>query len=372
MFRNWFHNRFLASSRSPRQARATFKPAVEGLEDRQLLSASMNFAASAVAPDAVWYTPSYQHGGTTLYEHVNGIATNPSVNIPNGIAQVSAAKNWAGGDAVFVLDGANQVWECVRWGNTIATPTLIAGGVQEISGSMVAPDTVFTISADPTHSITEFRNNSFFVTSILSYPLGLPSSGGPFQASDISAGKDGTTGQEAVFVNFSGAVYEHKGLTANAGWSYVAGVNLNAPHSVWIIPFAVSDFSASQVAGDTVFTINELGNLYENVGSASGYTSLFVTSGVSQVSAGVDASGHATAFTLTSSGSLDEYTYYPGSIPKHISPYWEKTHIGGGSALSASQVQSDTVYSESPGCFWTLNENSGQSLTGIYTGGSGC
>src|SRR5262249_34947037 len=148
------------------------------------------------------------------------------------------------------------------------------------------------------------------------------SSGGPFQATHLSAGKDGTTGKEAVFVNFNGAVYEHTGSTANAGWSFVAGVNLSAPHSLWQIGFAVSDLSASQVQGAPVFLADSGGalfgtgnNLTEYVGHATGtntplsYNSYSVASGVLQVSAGVDNNGHVAAFTLSSNYSLDEYYY---------------------------------------------------------------
>jgi hypothetical protein len=353
MLMTWLNNLLFGQSQSrPRQGRparergrASFKPALEGLEDRQLLSATGLFSASAVTPDAVWYSPG--SGGPSaniLYEHVGTYpsASLYSVSLPNVIVQVSAGKGTGGNDAVFVLDSAKKVWEVIRSGSSLSTPKLIATGVMDISASAVTANTVFTISAVD-HSVSEYRNS-------VKHSLGLPGGSGPFQATDLSAGKDGKTGQEAVFVNFNGAVYEHTGLTPNKHWSYVAGVNLSAPHIPLLDLLAIGEFSASQTQGDTVFVVDLIGSLYEQVGHATGtntplsYNSYFVTSGVSQVSAGVNASGRTTVFTVNTTGSVDEYTYHYNFFTQDY--YFSQSHIAVdfNCGLSASPVQGDTIY----------------------------
>jgi hypothetical protein len=353
MSMTWLHNLLFGQSQSRARrgrsvrghGRASFKPALEGLEDRQLLSATGLFSASAVTPDAVWYSPG--SGGPSaniLYEHVGTYpnASLYSVSLPNVIVGVSAGRGIGGQDAVFVLDSEHKVWEVIRSGTSLSTPRLIASDVMEISASAVSANTVFTISALD-HSISEYRNFAM-------RPLGLPTGSGPFQATDISAGKDGKTGREAVFVNFNGAVYEHTGLAPNKHWSYVAGVNLSAPHLPLLDFLAISEFSASQTQGDTVFVVTELGSLYEEIGKAAGtntplsYNSYFVTSGVAQVSAGVDANGHTTVFTLTTTGSVDERSLHYNFFTHAY--YYSQSHIAVdfNCGLSASPVQGDTVY----------------------------
>jgi hypothetical protein len=327
------------------RGRATFKPALEGLEDRQLLSATGLFSASTVRPDAVWYsTGAGGPSANILYEHVGKYpsASLYSVSLPNVIAQVSAGKGTGGADAVFVRDIDNDVWEVLRTGSGLSVPRLVATGVSDISASAVTANTVFTISALD-HSVSEYRNFAM-------HSLGLPGGSGPYQATDISAGKDGKTGGEAVFVNFNGAVYEHTGLTPNKHWSYVTGVNLSAPHLPFFDLLAVGEFSASQTQGDTVFVVDLLGSLYDEVGKTTGaktplsYTSYFVTSGVDQVSAGVDRHGHTTVFALAANGSVDEYVYHPNFFTHGY--YYSHSHVGTyfNCGLSASPVQGDTLY----------------------------
>jgi hypothetical protein len=311
------------------------------------LSAAALFAPSATMADAVWYST----GNNTLSRHFGSSPSTLSVALPNSIVQVSAGTTLYSSthDAAFVLDSQHKVWEVINTGGALAAPTLFATNVQEISGSAVSTgailggptadfDTVFTISSLD-HSVSRYQDVIF--SGVVKTPLGLPSSGGPFVASHISAGKDGTTGNAAVFVNFSGAVYEHTGLTANGGWSYVAGINLMQP--VWsTLPvfWAISDFSASQWQGDTVFVINGLGSLSEDVGQYNGantplsYTSHSITTGVTQVSATNGPYGNAAAFTLTATGSLDEYTAFGAT----------KSHIANSvTSLSATPTQANSV-----------------------------
>jgi hypothetical protein len=262
---------------------------------------------------------------------------------------VSAAKSLGGLDAAFVLDGQHNVWECARVDSVFYPPKVIATNVLEISASTVTPDTVFAISAVD-HSVSEYQSTGYF-NAVANFPLGSPSSGGPFQATDISAGKEGATGKEAVFVNFNGVVYEHTGLTANAGWSSVAGVNFSAPHNSLFTLLAISDFSASQAQGDTVFVVDLFGSLSEERGQSGGpgtplsYTDYSVAFGVFGVSAGVDANGQVAAFALDSSHSLDEYTFQI-TIVNGVPGYsFSKAHVADSvTGVSASQITPSLVF----------------------------
>jgi len=317
--------------------RPTTKLAVESLEKREVPSAVNVFAASAVAPNAEW-TVVTSPGGSSVKEYFSSTNTTYSSpgTIPGTIKQLSAGKTYFdSGDAVFARDANNNVWEFYRDGTSLSAPVKIATGVIDISGSALSADTFFGV--DTTHSVNEYKAY-LGLTQTAVTPLGTPWGGA--QASRVSAALDGSTLKEAVFANFGGNLCEH---TAWAGWSIVSGLS-----------GTVTDFSASQIQGDTVFAVNNSA-LVEYVGKGGGinmplsYTSsTIVSSGVTQVSAGMDANGHAAAFTLSTGGSVDEYFYeqcplppYPGAwFKKHITDVCPIFQVG----LDASQVQSDKVY----------------------------
>ena len=358
--RKWYSGQ--TPSRRPRRpaqaaGRATFMPAVEGLEERQMLSAAGLFAASAFAPDAVWFAQ-----GNVLSEHVG---TDPNtgwshafIPVPGTIQQVSAAKTDK--DAAFVRDSHGDVYLYERTGSFIAGPVKVADHAADISAAAVQPGAVFVISS-VNQSVAEYID----FNGIHMYPLGTPASGqGPFKATQVSAGKD-SVGNDAVFVNFNGALYEHAGATPpGVGWSYITGTNLSGPYNPFTAS-AVTDISASRVQNDTVFVVQTPvfqlspngGSLTEYVGQGTGsnnpppsYTPYAIlSSGVAQVSAGTDTYGNPAAFVLDTSGSLDQYTYHPGSLIKGFPAYWSKTHIANtATELDASQAQANTVY-YSPG-----------------------
>jgi hypothetical protein len=301
-----------------------------------------------------------------------------STPVQNSLVQLSAGLGSGGRDAVFALDSKQQLWEYVRFGNSFASPQLIGSHIEQISGSAVSPDTVFAISANAAHSTYEYHVSA--PGFVFQYALGLPpSSGGPYKATQISAGTDGA-GQASVFVNFNGVVYEATGVATQKHWTKVAGVNLSAPHSPLLTPFAIRDISASQVQGDTVFAVTyDLpvfgpgGSLTEYVGHITGknhhlvYTAHLVASGVTQVSAGTDGAGHATVFALSTQGSLDEYTYqfFPFVLP-HFG--YSKAHVADAvQHLDGSQIQGDTVYyGDVLGVGATLYEHSPQGTSLDY------
>jgi hypothetical protein len=121
-----------------------------------------------------------------------------------------------------------------------------------------------------------------------------------------------------VFVNFGGALYEHGGSSWETGWKYVTS--------------SVTDFSASQVGGDTVFVLKS-GALSEYVGTVG----TFITDNVSQVSAGIDSNGQPAAFILDNSGNVSEHT--------GVNLLYGWAYIASGSDyINASQVGYNSVY----------------------------
>jgi hypothetical protein len=336
MFLKWL--RSLTSAPSRRQhrrsatcpARARFQPKLEALEDRQLLSGMAPVAASAALSNTVYYE---RDGG--LYQDKSG--TEALVAAGN-YKQVSCGLYLKQGaffptDAIFALDGSGHVSQYIPAGaGTFQGGGTLLTNVAEISASQVALDTFFLRGTNG--AVYEFSHQNL---SALGAPLGID----PNSATQISAGKDGATGKEAVFVNFSGALYEHTGSSPNLGWSFVSGVY--KPANLFQSLFAVSDFSGSQVQGDTVFVITPGvflgGQLGEHVGTDpnSGWTS--ITTQVSQVSAGVDSLGHPAAFYSTGNALYEHASFGPDvQIAANTSV----------SYLAASQTQSDTVYYGGP------------------------
>jgi hypothetical protein len=310
--------------------RATFRPAVEGLEDRQLLSAMAPVTPSVNLYDGVYYE---RNGGLYLNQPQRGACffplSGPCSPSPADtlVAPVGLVKQVSCGihddpvgtpgfspsetDAVFVLDTTGTVHEYYAQ----YTPVMGLSGtyynlsyqsgptfynVAEISASQLSSDTFFMRRTDG--SVWESSNGHL---AAVWAPAGID----PKSATQISTGLAGSTGKEAVFVNFAGALYEHAGTSPTSGWSYVTG---NYKPTSWLQSmFVVSDFSASQIESDTVFVIKPgtfLGasQLSVHVGTDpnSGWTGL--ASGVVQVSAGEDSLGKAAAFYTTTSNALYE------------------------------------------------------------------
>jgi hypothetical protein len=330
--------------------RASFRPVIEGLEERQLLSVSGLEAACALKPNAFWAATN-NGASLTLYDpsippapgSLLNIGGSWSINLPHNITELSAGKTAGGLDAVFVLDSTNTVTEYSRTMSGISKDQQIATGIKQISGSILSADSVFTIST--MNQLSEYSHNFRFAMSP-------PSGAGSLTPTQIFAAKDGTTGHEACFVNFGGMVYEHTGWAASNGWSFVASF---IPQTFLQHGMGIFDMSASQSQGDTVFIISgnkvlsSSGDLTEYVGHSAGsgsplsYSAYSVTSGVSQVCAGVDVYGNATAFTVRN-GELDEYTYHlvKGTPPYY---YFSKSVVYSPVAVmyDASQIKSDTV-----------------------------
>jgi hypothetical protein len=156
----------------------------------------------------------------------------------------------------------------------------------------------------------------------------------------VSVGKD-SQGNDAVFINVGGTLLEHTGSNRLTGWTDIWNGGIGA-------------ISASLVQPDTVF-VSYNGDLEEYQGDqpASSMWTTLDPGPVTDIQAGVDSTGAAAVFELVN-GELWEYN----------SSGW--TDIASGvTAMSASQVQADTVF------FTTGSDlqeylGSGQ-FTGTYT-----
>jgi hypothetical protein len=343
MFSKLLHKLFRGEGPSGRRQRqrgscprpAGFRPAIEALEDRQLMSASA-MIASAVNTYQGSYVVKAQG---QLYEHI-GADSNSGwypISTPAAVAQVSAGTSGSQ-DCVFARLVNGDVYE---YGGNPGNfyQAFVCHNAAEISASQngIFP-TVFVRKTD--NSVSECQ----VFWGVSDIPQGAPAGINPKSATQISAGLDGATHTPAVFVNFNGALWEHRGTSPTAGWSYVTGfVNGTATWYDWF--FIVTDFSASQVEGNTVFVVNAVNNLSEFKAPPSSGALQFAStpsllSGVSQVSAGVDEHGWAIAFALTTDGRLLEQTGWTSSSP------WKEIDIDV-TSLNASQGQLNTVVYDS-------------------------
>jgi hypothetical protein len=339
MLVNWLRKWLRGETRSSRQQgqckrgsrRASFQPGIEALEDRQLMSASA-MLASAVNTYQGSYVVKAQG---QLFEHI-GPDSNTGwypISTPAAVAQVSAG-TVGNQDCVYARLINGDVYE--YYGNPGSfQQALVCHNAAEISASQTGVfSTVYVRKTDK--SVSEFQ--LFWGTSEI--PQGAPPNIDPKSATQISAGLDGATHTPAVFVNFNGALYEHRGTSPTAGWSYVTGyVDGKAPP--YGVFFEVTDFSASQVEGNKVFVVNFLGGLSEfqappSSGALQFNSTPTLLTGVSQVSAGVDDRGSAIAFALKTDGTLNEQTGWTSSSP------WKEIDLGV-TSLNASQGQLNTV-----------------------------
>jgi hypothetical protein len=273
---------------------------------------------------------SLYNGGTLA----SGIVSAHDAAIDGGIAQVSAGTHEGGSGAVFVRfrDGTvneyfHQAGSSPReWESLTIVQGGPNGGASEISASQVRADAVFIrmgglveehvgTNPDPSVGVSLIvpvaqPPGPHFIGSLSRIMLPDPS--------QISAGKDAATGEDAVFINFGGILYEHTGPASATGWKYVTN--------------GVTGLSASQVQGDTVFVIKS-GALSEYVNG----TGTFITGNVSQVSAGIDTHSKAAAFILTNNHNLYEHT--------GTDPLYGWTHIASRvRGMDASQTGVNTVF----------------------------
>src|SRR5579871_2133892 len=216
-----------------------------------------------------------------------------------------------GNAGVFVLFNGGALWEHTGANQNNGWFKIWDSGVTEISASQVRADTVFALFSGGAlweHVGTD-KNSGWSKI----WDTGV---------TDISAAVD-SSGQPAVFVNFSGALWEHVGMDSNSGWS-----------KIW--DAGVTQISASQGQANTVF-VNFSGAVWEHVGldKNSGWSKVW-DSGITQISA---SSAQAdTVFVLFNGGAVWEHTGTDSNSG------WSKVWDSGVTQISASPVQVDTVF----------------------------
>jgi hypothetical protein len=308
-----------------------------------------------------YYTPN----GTYVIDHnahlAERIGIDPNsvwypISTPAEVAQVSAG-TLGHQDAVFARLVNGDVYEYYGTPGNFKQ-AFICHNAAEISGSVRGLfSTVFVRKTD--NSVSQYD----LFWGVSATPLGAPAGINPKSATQISAGLDGATGNPAVFVNFQGALYEHTGYSPTAGWSYVTGCVITSGSPWWQQFLAVSDCSASQAKGDTVFAVNgPFGSLTEYVGFATTtglqYTAYSLGTGAAQVSAGVDQYGNALAFVLKTNGELWGHS----GLDSSNGWFWVDSGV---TALAASQGQAYwVVYETTPawsnwGCYDAVVQSDG-------------
>jgi hypothetical protein len=321
----------------PAQRRAGFRPALETLEDRQLMSATVTAAGGLAGVNQCYVQGS--DGSLSLYQGstmVSQIVTASVASSHNGIAQVSAGVRpgiWGlNPSAPFVRFDDGTVNEYLQSGSTWSALNLCTSGASEISASQNLADDVFVRFGGWVEEHVGTNPDNTFGWNLVAeqgWMANLPVNGlQSFQnqrmstdAYQMSVGYDATTGtsNHAVFVNFGGSLWEHTGTNWATSWKHVTD--------------SVTGLSASQIQGDTVFALKS-GQLWEYVGGVG--TRLM--DNVLQVSAGVDSSGHAAAFVLTANNILYEHTGMNPNLG------WTPPIASGVSSIDAAQGSLDTVF----------------------------
>jgi hypothetical protein len=187
----------------------------------------------------------------------------------------------------------------------------LGSGIRDISASQLESDCVYTID------IFNNLHKHLGTSSASQYNFFLDGN-----VVEVSAGRD-PYGNAAAFARYtSGSVEEIWGL--------------DTIHTHFYLGSGVNSISASQVESDCVYMILSGNNLYKHLGTTpSGYH--YLGTNVVEVSAGRDPYGNAAAFARYASGLVQEIWGLDASL-YHF-------NLGSGFiAVSASQIQADTVY----------------------------
>jgi hypothetical protein len=240
-----------------------------GVHDQRDYVFNLKFTADSQAP-----------AGTTsilIVVRQQGMA---DVELPLDLV-VSGAQGHGGNAGVFVLFNGGALWEHTGANENNGWFKIWDTGVTQISASQVQADTVFALMNGGAlwEHVGRDKNSGWFKL-------------WDTAVTDISAAVD-SSGQPAVFGNFSGALWEHVGTDKNSGWS-----------KLW--DSAVTQISASQGQANTVF-VNFSGAVWEHVGmdKSTGWSKVW-DSAVTQISA---SSAQAdTVFVLFNGGAVWEHS----------------------------------------------------------------
>jgi hypothetical protein len=283
--RRWFGPRRTSKSTG---APIRFRPRLEGLEDRQMLSASASLQA-----DGVYIR--YTNG--QLWEHTSKGFRFIDVNT----ASVSSGLDTFGNPAAFIIRNNGQL---VEYSPAIGY-RLIDVNVVRASASQTQRDTVFMV----------YINGMVYEHTGASAAAGFHLIDG--NAIDVSAGKD-SLGAPAVFVTYvNNQVYEY---STNIGFHF--------------IDWNVVSLSASQTQADTAFIVYDNSYLYEHVGNSHASGFILIDVNAVDVSAGQDTTGVPAVFVRYNNNAVFEWSAALGFRFIDINAL----------SISASQQEKDTVF----------------------------
>jgi hypothetical protein len=239
-----------------------YRPKLEALEDRRLLSIAANTATDGVF---------IRYNDGQLWERTSAgfrfIDTN-TVSVSSGV-------DTSGNPSAFILynNGALYEWS-VKNGFTLIDVNAVS-----ISGSQIQADTVFIV----------YDNGALFEHTGLSSGAGFSLI--DVNATNVSAGRDSAGNPAAYIVYDNTALYE---------WSPSLGFHL--------IDVNVASVNADQLQANTAFIIYTNNYLYEHVGTSSASGFQFVDVNVDDVSVGTATGGATAAFILYTNGFVYEWS----------------------------------------------------------------
>lgn len=336
-------------TQTTRARRNTYRPTVEGLEDRKVMSV----AAGALDAKSFYFID----GNRELwFNHLDGLNKSHWVDVASKVAEVSAgtdeALGAAGHETAFIRLANGTVWECHDLNGNLGASRNWTKVFDSQGGSFG----VVQISASQT---TPNRVNAIFSDGTLWTHTGLNSQTGwvkvdkdvaKVQASQFSQGID-----DAIFLTKTGTVKV-----------YTSGLESNHYQPFFVtVATGIKDISAAPRAtnGD-VFVLSTNGTLTQHIGTSgqsgtdyggqngghiSSYDSdLVVATGVAQMSAN-DAYVQGSVFAVKSNGALYEYEqaaiggkFYATHLADNVVSISAVTPLGVNSAGDAFTL--DNVY----------------------------
>jgi hypothetical protein len=308
-----------ATARRPRSVR----PTLESLEARDVPTVVAGLYANT----------SYELFNNDLWRHSGTDSNTGWQHITNGIAQVSIGKDFSGNEIQYLKytnDAAIQ-----HIGTDFGTGWYSLGeNIKELSASIANPETVYIVYNDGSlyqHFGTDYNSGFSFIN---------------YDVAHVSAAQSGRGGIfTACFVQYnnSGVVDEYVGTPVGSGYSF----------SRYYVDYNAREISASQVEGDTLYEVDNVGNLWKHAGTDSNSGWSYLDYNVNHISAGTDGNGNSTVVALYNNGvvneifgnSLDSGHYYVDSNVREI---------------AASQTQATTLYGvKTDGSAWEYPDTGG-------------
>jgi outer membrane lipoprotein-sorting protein len=319
----------LPRRRTPTRRRAPFRPVLERLETREVLSGSAlgavqdsggdpaTFAVVASDGNSLWeYNPLY-NPGAPIAQHWIRLT-------PANVAQISATRDSAGDPVVFavIASDGNALWEYNPQYNPGGSVDahwfrLTGGNVAQISATQDSggDPVVFAAIASGGNSLWEYNPQYNATVSVAAHWYEVT----PASVSQVSATRN---------ANSDPVAFATIGSDGNTLWDYNPQIYPGAPldsHWVQLTPASVSHISATQnAAGDPVVfaVVASAGSSlwYYNpqldpIGPVAQQWIRLTPAGVSQISATQDSGGDPVVFATISTAGNSLWEYNPQVDP---------------------------------------------------------